>query len=196
MTSNARNILSLPIHKRLFHSEGTCQSTASLLFMITPPPFSWIFTKYGNEWPPRKKNRKGSTRKKINTKKDPEVVNTKKDPEVVNTKKKPEVVNTKKKPEVARDLWPLTRDLCLLTLTRKRPHLTTHHPLKCYHIILFPRVYSLQFPLIKIGTMLLYWKEENTFSMVFTDQEMFFILNGDVVLSIFINLSINYCNNF
>ena len=80
-----------------------------------PPPFSWIFTKYANEWPPRKKIRKGSTRKKINTKKEQEVVNTKKDPEVVNTKKepevgttkkKPEVVTTKKEPEVGRDLWP------------------------------------------------------------------------------------------
>ena len=125
MTSNARNIFSLPIHKRLFHSEGTCQSTASLLFMITPPSLSWIFTKYANEWPPRKKIRKGSTRKKINTKKEQEVVNTKKDPEVVNTKKDPEVVNTKKNPEVGHDLWPLTRDLCPLTLTRKRPTLTT-----------------------------------------------------------------------
>ena len=112
----------------LVDSEGkTCQSTTSLLFMITPPPpFSWIFTKYANEWPPRKKIRKVSTRKKINTKKEPEVVNTKKDPEVVNTKKKPEVVNTKKEPEVARDLWPLTRDLWPLTLTRKRSSLTTH----------------------------------------------------------------------
>ena len=118
------------------------------------PSLSRIFTKYANEWPPRKKIRKGSTRKKINTKKEPEVVNTKKDPEVVNTKKepevvntkkdpevvttkkepevvntkkdaevvntkkKPEVVNTKKEPEVTRDLWPLT-------LTRKRPTLTT-----------------------------------------------------------------------
>ena len=51
---------------------------------------------------------------------------TKKDPEVVNTKKEPEVVNTKKEPEVARDLWPLTRDICLLTLTRKRTNLTTN----------------------------------------------------------------------
>ena len=54
----------------------------------------------------------------VTTKKEPEVVNTKKEPEVVNTKIEPEVVTTKKKPEMTHDLW-------LLTLTRKRPSLTT-----------------------------------------------------------------------
>ena len=67
----------------------------------------------------------------VNTKKkkEPEVVNTKKEPEVVNMKKEPEVVNTKKEPEVTHDLW-------LLTLTRKRPSLTTSH------YILFDKYFS------------------------------------------------------
>ena len=80
--------------------------------MIMPPPLSWIFTKYANEWPPRKKDPEV-----VNTKKEPEVITTKKEPEVVNTKKEPEVITTKKEPEVAFDLW-------LLILTRKRPTLT------------------------------------------------------------------------
>ena len=115
----------------LVDSEGKNLSINCLITLHdNAPSLSWIFTKYANEWPPRKKIRKGSTRKKINTKKEQEVVNTKKDPEVVNTKKvttkkEPEVVNTKKEPEVAHDLWPLTLDLCPLTLTRKRPTLTT-----------------------------------------------------------------------
>ena len=106
----------------------TCQSTASLLFMITPP-FSWIFTKYANEWPPRKK---------INTKKEPEVVNTKKDQHEKRTgschhekrsgsgqheKGNRKWSTRKRKPEVTRDLWPLT-------LTRKRSNLTTDSPNK------------------------------------------------------------------
>ena len=57
----SRNMLMNDHHEK--RSGRGCQSTASLLFMITPP-FSWIFTKYANEWPPRKKIRKGSTRKK------------------------------------------------------------------------------------------------------------------------------------
>ena len=109
------------------------ETSSHCLFMITPP-FSWIFTKYANEWPPRKKIRKGSTRKKINTKKEQEVVNTKKDPEVVNTKKKPEVVNTKK--ETGSDPWPLT-------LTRKRSTLTT---LICNFLFVFVSCFCL-FPI-------------------------------------------------
>ena len=96
-----------------FWGEKTCQSTASLLLMITPP-FSWIFTKYANEWPPRKKNRKWSTRKKIR-KWSPRKKNRKWSPRKSNRKRSPR----KRTPEVARDLWPLT-------LTRKRTTLTTH----------------------------------------------------------------------
>ena len=66
------------------------------------PSLSWIFTKYANEWPPRKK------------------INTKKEPEVVNTKKDPEVVTTKKEPEMIRDLWPLTHDPWPLTSPTKK----------------------------------------------------------------------------
>ena len=80
------------------------------------PSLSWIFTKYANEWPPRKNNRKWSPRKKIRTwstrKKEPEVVTTKKEPEVTTTKKK------NRKWPVTFDL--LTRDLWPLTLTRKK----------------------------------------------------------------------------
>ena len=91
----------------LVDSEGkTCQSAASLLFMITPLPLSREYSRnmlmndhhekrsgrgQHEKRSTRKKNRKWSTRKK-----ELEVVNTKKDPEVVTTKKKPEVVTTKK----------------------------------------------------------------------------------------------------
>ena len=91
-----------------------------------PPPFSWIFTKYANEWPPRKKIRKCSTRKK-----DQHEIRTGSDQHEKRSgsgqhEKRTGSGQHKKEPEVTRDLWPQLCDLWLLTLTRKRPHLTTY----------------------------------------------------------------------
>ena len=56
----------------LVDSEGKNLSIYCLITLHdNAPSLSRLFTKYANEWPPRKKIRKGSTRKKINTKKEP-----------------------------------------------------------------------------------------------------------------------------
>ena len=70
----------------LVDSEGTCQSAASLLFMITPP----LSREYSRNMlmndHHEKRSGRGQHEKRSTRKKEQEVDNTKKEPEVVTTK--------------------------------------------------------------------------------------------------------------
>ena len=124
----------------------------------------------------RKKNRKWSTRKKIRK------WSTRKK---INTKKEPEVANTKKNPEVGHDLWPLTRDLCPLTLTRKRPTLTTQM-WNIFHLNDLKTLFSLTKILMKCHFKAMYYlfsrEGEVTKSTIFMKKNRFWKTNPTLLV--------------